>query len=590
MPDRWLVVFDNVDDSRQISKWIPSSGDCDIIVTTVDGTAYGLAKPIEVEGFERRESLEYLNAALETEEMAPSQTLVLGDLAKTLGDWPLALSMAANYISNSSLRLAASTQKYLEILASNMISDVSSIPEGYPKTLGAAILTAISTVKSGDRTEEFDAPLAAMAVLSAAAYFAERDIPLNLLLASALLEPASTENSGLVGALQFENFEIETASIVLILRRSSLVVRHRSSALGNSDEFMADRLTINAITQLVVRGYLARNNSDDRILKIISDSSYHMNRCLAHALDEQLFERVQQLEAHADRLATHAEENRICSIPTVLLAGNLAGACRVRGEFARAKGLLCYELAQLETISSSERSGVEDRPNILVAKVYVQYLEAALECDDPTSVLVQIGEFGCEILKELALGVSDMRAFEAQVEAFSAVLETCGKRRAEPAFLRLRESIGRLAVRELDGLTSVISRISELIRTGDDDTEALRLIASIEASDPPLPVRFQAPGLRAETLAWAGDFEGAAVALDQMMSIFEVNQVFVRDAVVQLHNIGWAAAKDLQNERARALLATVLGHSKIRLDKGDADDVSRYLALRSWLQVANGGP
>ncbi|MBO2450956.1 tetratricopeptide repeat protein [Actinomadura barringtoniae] len=97
---RWLLVFDNAEDIKTVSKWLPE-GKGHVLLTSRDPAWAARATPLPVEVFTREESVTYLTRRAEsiTEEEA-------FQVAKKLGDLPLAVATAGAWLASTGVSVA----------------------------------------------------------------------------------------------------------------------------------------------------------------------------------------------------------------------------------------------------------------------------------------------------------------------------------------------------------------------------------------------------------------------------------------------------------------------------------------------------
>jgi tetratricopeptide (TPR) repeat protein len=111
--DRWLLVFDNVEDPGQISNHVLSrKGGAVLITSRFGGGWQGVAHPLALGVWSRKESLAFLEARAFGSGRGgdPAQQ---EQLAERLGDLPLALEQAAAYIAATQITVS----DYLQRLA-----------------------------------------------------------------------------------------------------------------------------------------------------------------------------------------------------------------------------------------------------------------------------------------------------------------------------------------------------------------------------------------------------------------------------------------------------------------------------------------
>jgi hypothetical protein len=90
----WLLIFDNVDNSRVLDVWRPHGNVHTLVTSRISNWSLGVSL-IEVDAWELPEAIRYL--VWETGRADLSET-ELADLAKSLGRLPLALSHAGAYL------------------------------------------------------------------------------------------------------------------------------------------------------------------------------------------------------------------------------------------------------------------------------------------------------------------------------------------------------------------------------------------------------------------------------------------------------------------------------------------------------------
>jgi tetratricopeptide (TPR) repeat protein len=101
----WLVVFDNAQEPGDLAAVWPGGGG-HVLITSRNRVWGGFAVPVDLSKFNRAESVRLL-----CERSRSDETEAAADLAGKLGDWPLALAQAADYIDKRSMTIRA----YLEL-------------------------------------------------------------------------------------------------------------------------------------------------------------------------------------------------------------------------------------------------------------------------------------------------------------------------------------------------------------------------------------------------------------------------------------------------------------------------------------------
>jgi hypothetical protein len=106
----WLLIFDNADDPRMVSRFLPSFGDGRSLVTSRNPNWQDIGGTVKVTSWGREESVEFLSRRTGR----PSGEGA-GKLAADLGDLPLALAQAAAYMAAN----GTSFDQYRDLIRSN---------------------------------------------------------------------------------------------------------------------------------------------------------------------------------------------------------------------------------------------------------------------------------------------------------------------------------------------------------------------------------------------------------------------------------------------------------------------------------------
>lgn len=165
----WLLVYDNADDPAPLEPLIPSTGG-HVIVTTRNQAWSAAGPSLEVDVFERGESVEMLSRR--TAERGDAR--IAGDdadqLADRLGDLPLALEQAAAWY----LATAMPVPEYIELLDSHTRELLGEgKPPDYPLSVAAFVGLALDTFR-GDQD-------GVAQLFSLFAYLGGEPVPISLL-------------------------------------------------------------------------------------------------------------------------------------------------------------------------------------------------------------------------------------------------------------------------------------------------------------------------------------------------------------------------------------------------------------------------
>jgi hypothetical protein len=161
--DRWLLIFDNAEEPVVLARYLPGGGG-QVMITSRNPGWHELATPVEVDVFDRDESIELLRRR------APQLTNgEAGQIAVALGDLPLALAQAGAYLADT----ATGVEEYLALLAkrtAELLAQGASAT--HPVSLAASVQIALDRLTARSQS--------ALMLLSLSAYLAPEPIPLDL--------------------------------------------------------------------------------------------------------------------------------------------------------------------------------------------------------------------------------------------------------------------------------------------------------------------------------------------------------------------------------------------------------------------------
>src|SRR5690242_12238920 len=162
--DRWLVVFDNADAPRALSRFLPM-GPGQVLITSRNPAWQGIAPTLEVREFRRAESIALLHR------LAQNLTAAEADqVADAVGDLPLAIEQAGSLLADS--RMAV--DRYLGLLSERAHDVLDHDPSGvYSQSVAASWAVAFDRLAA-------DAPIA-LDLLTVAAWCGPEPVPLELL-------------------------------------------------------------------------------------------------------------------------------------------------------------------------------------------------------------------------------------------------------------------------------------------------------------------------------------------------------------------------------------------------------------------------
>jgi tetratricopeptide (TPR) repeat protein len=160
---RWLVVFDNAEDPRALSRFLPD-GPGQVLITSRNPAWRGIADVVGVREFPRVESIVLLR------QLAPALTAVEADrVAEAVGDLPLAVEQAGSLLADTGMAV----DKYLRLLAERAHDLLDHDPGGaYPQSVAASWAVAFDRLVIDDPT--------ALDLLRLVAWCGPEPVPLSL--------------------------------------------------------------------------------------------------------------------------------------------------------------------------------------------------------------------------------------------------------------------------------------------------------------------------------------------------------------------------------------------------------------------------
>ncbi|MCC8247681.1 FxSxx-COOH system tetratricopeptide repeat protein [Saccharothrix luteola] len=129
VPTNWLLIFDNADSPDAVQEYLPTGGTGRILVTSRNSQWLSVARPLEVNVFQRSESVQLLRRR--DPELSEEDA---GRLAEALGDLPLAIAQAAAWRVETGMP----ADEYLELLAEKQLELLNvTTTLDYPESVAA---------------------------------------------------------------------------------------------------------------------------------------------------------------------------------------------------------------------------------------------------------------------------------------------------------------------------------------------------------------------------------------------------------------------------------------------------------------------
>ncbi|MGD0603484.1 MAG: FxSxx-COOH system tetratricopeptide repeat protein [Streptosporangiaceae bacterium] len=233
--DRWLLVFDNANRPEDIEEFFPP-GSGHILLTSRNTVWGGSAQVIEVNVFQREESIDFLRGRL--------GEVVLEDadqLARRLDDLPLALEQAAAWQIETRTPVHAYLRLFDERLA--RLRDVEAVsqqvrPTDYPLPVAVTWSLALDRLREGQPE--------VVELLQLCAFFAPEPIPWNLLAVGRLVPSLPARLRTAISGNR---------------DRDRMIREIKKYALAQVD-YGSNRLQLHRLAQMVLREQLA--DDDER--------------------------------------------------------------------------------------------------------------------------------------------------------------------------------------------------------------------------------------------------------------------------------------------------------------------------------------
>jgi tetratricopeptide (TPR) repeat protein len=162
--DRWLLVFDNAEDPRALSRFLPA-GPGQVLITSRNPAWQEIAATVGLREFTRAESIALLGR------LTPLLTRVEADrVADAVGDLPLAVEQAGSLLADTGM----AADEYLQLLGARAQDVLDHDPGGaYPQSVAASWAVAFDRLASDEAS--------ALDLLMLVAWCGPEPVPLGLL-------------------------------------------------------------------------------------------------------------------------------------------------------------------------------------------------------------------------------------------------------------------------------------------------------------------------------------------------------------------------------------------------------------------------
>jgi tetratricopeptide (TPR) repeat protein len=162
--DRWLLIFDNVEEPGDLKPYQPPGGNGHVVFTSRSPAWGGTAAVLSVDVFSRAEAVGFLLDRTDSDDEAKAH-----ELAKLLGDLPLALEQAAAYLEETKTSLG----QYLEMLREQTVKVLAhGTPSNYDHRVATTWLISLKRIRASEPV--------AQDLLTLCSFLAPDDIPRSL--------------------------------------------------------------------------------------------------------------------------------------------------------------------------------------------------------------------------------------------------------------------------------------------------------------------------------------------------------------------------------------------------------------------------
>ncbi|MFJ2607989.1 hypothetical protein ACIO13_23895 [Streptomyces sp. NPDC087425] len=589
LPGPWLMVFDDASVSVA-SAWIPRRGQGQVIVTALGGHWRGVQGRIDLAPMSSAEALHLLRLRLGlSESEAARNTSSLSELVRTLEYWPLAIEVACGYLVTCHIGVEQ-LSSYTDTLISRAADDERSVPDGYPRTLAAAVALSMERlIASAHGRGLLQTTLATVAALC---WLGPRRAPVHLALASAFVGPQDLPPAP--GWVVFDEAQVPVREVIRELLDVSLV-RYDEPLPARGEAFPGseDTLSMNTVLQDILIRQLQLTQTS--MAEGLSHVACHTDRWLRGALLSGQAERSWELAQHATALVGHIRATQTADENTALLMGNLAAFHHAHGQYDAAHSLLELELDWLERAGDPDE-GLAAQTHALLA--HIIQLRGQSDADAPLTAHLR---FVLSYLRRFD-GPPPEAVAHLAMKA-SVILQTRLRDTADNELAQLLREFRALADAQKPTETTQAARdllaIQDLLDEGAAErAEQAIVLALSRSTDPWSPATADLKRLLIEALVAQDKWEQADAALSDFLPYSGPRTLYGFSTHHLVHNVGGACAWTwvLQGEqRAVELLGRLLEDTGIAENPAfeTSTDEARFILLQvvhdSWRVLSGSG-
>jgi hypothetical protein len=225
---RWLMIFDNAEDPKEVEPFLPAGGG-HVLITSRNQTWSYIAEPLEVDVFQREESIAHLLLHVGQLSRAAAD-----EVAAALGDLPLAIEQAAAWLEQTGMQ----AEDYLEQLRSQA-TEVLALGEvaNYPLSVVTAWNMSIERLRGRSP--------AAVRLLQLCAFFSPGPISMVLLYSDEMIN----------ALLPFDDSLTEKLILGRVIREISRLALIKVDQGNNS-------IYIHRLVQAVIRSQMSEEEQE----------------------------------------------------------------------------------------------------------------------------------------------------------------------------------------------------------------------------------------------------------------------------------------------------------------------------------------
>jgi tetratricopeptide (TPR) repeat protein len=234
--ERWLLIFDNVEEPAAVYDWLPGGTGHVIITSRASGWAE-IAMPVEVGVLARAESVAILRDRLPT--LADGD---VGRIADAVGDLALAVAQAAGYMADAGTQVG----EYVALLEGRAAQMMRvGRPPTYPRSLAAVTQLALERLRAEDPAAAEVAVLCAFLAPEPilAQWFARAAAALPAPLTRKAADPVTLHQclaaAGRSGLVRIGNGELQMHRLTQAIIRGQLSARQAASARSRAEAMLA---------------------------------------------------------------------------------------------------------------------------------------------------------------------------------------------------------------------------------------------------------------------------------------------------------------------------------------------------------------